>query len=92
MSESSEALLHSTAVEAMNGGIERRYGTEEKVASAGSLDDEMRVLEDCDDRRKHVLWKLETKCSENCRTGLKTCRIMHELEKMHEVATRWWPR
>lgn len=77
-------------LEAMNGGIERGYGAK-KVALAGSLDDEMRVLEDCDYRRRHAVWRLEAKCSDNCRMGLKTCRIMRELEEMHEGAARWWP-
>ena len=58
-------------LEAMNGGIERRYGAKEMVASAESLDDEMRVLEDCDDRMGRALWKLETKCSENLSDGLE---------------------
>ena len=78
-------------LETMNGGVEQRYWGVKEVASVGSLDDEMRVLEDCDDRRSEVFWGLGVKCRDSCRVGLKPCRIMHELEEMHEGAARWWP-
>lgn len=79
-------------LEAMNGGIERRYGAKEAPLAglAGSLDDEMRVLEDCDSRRDPAFWTLKDKCKDGCRVGLKPCRIMHELEGMHEGVARWW--
>lgn len=87
-------------LEAMNGGIERGFWAQKakevreakEVASAESLDEELRVLEDFDDRRSNALWKLGKKCKDDCRVGLKPCRIMHELEEMHQgVVTRWWP-
>lgn len=61
-----------------------------KVASAGPLDRDLRVLEDCDDRRRRAFWQLEDTCKDDCRVGLKPCRIMHELEEMHGGGGRWW--
>lgn len=67
-------------LEAMDGGIERS-GRAKEVASAGSLDGDLRVLENCDGRRRHGLWQLEATSEDDCRGGgrLKRCRIMDEL-------------
>ena len=78
-------------MEAMNGGIDRGYGAKtDKAVSSGSLDDDLKVLEDCDTRRLHAFYDLERKCKDDCRVGLKSCGIMHELEKMHEGRPKWW--
>ena len=78
-------------LEKMNGGIKRDPWGEDKGSLQGSLDRELRVLEDCDDRRSHGFCKLENQCKDKCRVGLKTCRILGELEEMHEreVGTGW---
>lgn len=55
-------------LEAMDGGIDRSRRAKE-VASAGSLDGGLRVLEDCDGRRRHALWQLEVTCKDGCRWG-----------------------
>ena len=81
-------------LEEMNGGIERNmWGSEGKEigSSAGDLDHGLRVLDDCDDRRFHAFMEVERKCKDECRAGLKTCRILGELEEMHEgeVGLEW---
>ena len=66
-------------------------GGEEFGGSEGSLDRELRVLEDCDDRRRRAHCDVEDKCEDGCRVGLKPCRVMGELEEMHEgkVGAGW---
>ena len=79
-------------LEEMNGGIERNpWGSEGKEigSSGGDLDGGLRVLEDCDDRRFHAFAAVERKCKDECREGLKTCRILGELEDMHEREAGW---
>ena len=81
-------------LEEMNGGIERNvWGSEGKEigSSGGDLDRGLRVLDDCDDRRFHALMKVERKCKDECRVGLKACPILGELEEMHEreVGAGW---
>lgn len=57
----------------MSGGLEWGYGMNtEKVASAGSLDGGLKVLEDCDDGRHRVCRKLEDKCMCGLWVGFKS--------------------
>ena len=79
-------------LEKMNGGI-KRWGCEGKKSGGlkGSLDRELRVLEDCDGRRSRACCDVKSRCEDECRVGLKTCGILGELEEMHEreVGTGW---
>ena len=78
-------------LETMNGGIKRDPWGEDRVILKGSLDRGLRVLEDCDHRRSNAVFDVESKCEDKCRAGLKTCRLLGELEEMHEreVGARW---
>ena len=76
----------------LNGGL-KRWGSEGKKRGGwkGSLDQGLRVLEDCDDPRFHAFMEVESKCKDECRVGLKTCQVLSELEEIYEreVGAGW---
>ena len=79
-------------LEKMNGGTKRwESGGKKSDGSESSLDWGLRVLEDCDDRRLRAYSEVRSKCEDECRVGLKTCRILDELEEIHgrEVGAGW---